>query len=246
MKAKTIAKAKISWRQRRKKGFGTMKEAAKNVSDTGKHNIDINNLILCGVFAAVVAVCSWITVPLPFTQVPINLAILGVLIAGGCLGPKYGCISLCVYILLGAAGLPVFAGLGAGLGVIVGPTGGYIVGYLLCAAICGLGANRPKGSASQAHVGAPSDVCAGSASPASPASSASSATSAKPRAARLIFFMALGVLACYAFGTVWYVFLMKTSLWVGLVSCVFPFIPLDAIKIAAAAPLVMRLQKIIK
>ena len=57
--------------------------------------------------------------------------------------------------------------------------------------------------------------------------------------------MALGVAACYTFGTIWYVLLMKTSLWVGLISCVFPFIPFDAFKIAFAVLLVTRLRKVI-
>lgn len=202
-----------------------MKTTAKNGYTTKQH--DINKLILCGVFAAVVAVCSWITIPLPFTQVPVNLAILGVLLAGGLLGSKYGSLSLLIYILLGAVGLPVFAGFGAGLGVLVGPTGGFVAGYILCAAIAGIGTGSATGAA-----------------PASPVKSGSGKSFDLP--AKRIFFMAAGVLACYAFGTIWYVLLMKTSLWVGLVSCVFPFIPLDAIKIAVAAFLVRRLERIIR
>ncbi len=202
-----------------------MKTTAKNGYTTKQH--DINKLILCGVFAAVVAVCSWITIPLPFTQVPVNLAILGVLLAGGLLGSKYGSLSLLIYILLGAVGLPVFAGFGAGLGVLVGPTGGFVAGYILCAAIAGIGTGSATGAA-----------------PASPVKSGSGKSFGFP--AKRIFFMAAGVLACYAFGTIWYVLLMKTSLWVGLVSCVFPFIPLDAIKIAVAAFLVRRLERIIR
>ena len=216
---------------------------AKNGSETKQRNIKA--IILCGVFAAVVSVCSWITVPLPFTQVPINLAILGVLLAGGLLGSKYGVLSLLVYILLGAVGLPVFAGFGAGLGVLVGPTGGYIVGYLLCAAISGLGTSRAKDAASATCIG--SGVGMG----AEPGAGSISTRPAKPGCnrgcrfpAKLIFFMTVGVLACYAFGTVWYVVLMKTSLWMGLVSCVFPFIPFDAVKIAVAAFLVRRLERI--
>lgn len=67
-------------------------------------------LVLCGIFAALMAICSFITIPLGFTPVPINLATLGVFLTGGILGKKYGSISLIVYILLGAVGVPVFAG----------------------------------------------------------------------------------------------------------------------------------------
>lgn len=63
----------------------------------------------------------------------INLATLGVFLTGGILGKKYGSISLIVYILLGAVGVPVFAGFKGGLGVLAGPTGGYIIGYLAAA-----------------------------------------------------------------------------------------------------------------
>lgn len=189
-----------------------------NNSNTKQSNL--YKLVLTGIFTAVVAVCSWITVPLPFTQVPINLAILGVLLAGGFLGSKYGSLSLLIYILLGAVGIPVFAGFGAGLGTLAGPTGGYIVGYILCALITGIGTVPPRKS--------------------------SETTEPSSRSAlRLAFFMALGVLVCYAFGTVWYVILMKTSLWAGLLLCVFPFIPFDALKIAAAVFLVRRLRKIV-
>ena len=191
-----------------------MKTNTQNYSNT--KNSNLYKLILTGIFAAVVAVCSWISIPLPFTQVPVNLAILGVLLAGGLLGSKYGALSLIIYILIGAVGVPVFAGFGAGLGTLAGPTGGYIVGYVLCAAVAGLGAS----------------------------SSAASKISKHP-SLRLAAFMALGVAACYTFGTIWYVLLMKTSLWVGLISCVFPFIPLDAIKIAGALFLVKRLHKLI-
>ena len=224
---------------------------AKNSSETKQRNIKA--IILCGVFAAVVSVCSWITVPLPFTQVPINLAILGVLLAGGLLGSKYGAISIFIYILLGAVGLPVFAGFGAGLGVLVGPTGGYIVGYLLCAAISGLGTGSNAVTSAKAVTGTGSKVGMG----AEPGAGSVSPSPANPGCGKdggkggdfpwkLIFFMTAGVLSCYAFGTIWYVILMKTSLWVGLISCVFPFIPFDAVKIAVAAFLVRRLERIVR
>ena len=95
-------------------------------------------LVLCGIFAALMAICSFITIPLGFTPVPINLATLGVFLTGGILGKKYGSISLIVYILLGAVGVPVFAGFKGGLGVLAGPTGGYIIGYLAAAFSTGL------------------------------------------------------------------------------------------------------------
>ena len=70
----------------------------------------ISYLLLAALMAAVCAVCSWISIPLPFTPVPINLGTLAVFLAAGILGWKYGTISVIVFVLLGAAGLPVFHG----------------------------------------------------------------------------------------------------------------------------------------
>ncbi|MDO4517585.1 MAG: biotin transporter BioY [Bacillota bacterium] len=95
-------------------------------------------LALCGLFAALTVICSWISVPLGFTPIPVNLATLAVFLAGGLLGPKYGTTSMIVYTLLGAVGIPVFAGFRGGVGVLAGPTGGYIIGYILAALIIGL------------------------------------------------------------------------------------------------------------
>lgn len=94
-------------------------------------------MILAALFAAMTAVCSWIYIPLPFTPVPINLATLAVFLAGSLLGHTYGPISMVVYVLVGAIGVPVFAGGTGGLGIITGPTGGYILGYIAAAAIIG-------------------------------------------------------------------------------------------------------------
>lgn len=97
-----------------------------------------NKLLLAGLFAALTAVCSWINIPLFFTPIPVNLALLGPYLAGLILGSKYGALSQIVYVLMGALGLPVFAGFTGGFGVITGPTGGFLVGYLLCSLLSGL------------------------------------------------------------------------------------------------------------
>jgi biotin transport system substrate-specific component len=97
-------------------------------------------MTLCALFAALTAVCSWLAIPIG--PVPINLALLPVLLAGGLLGWKYGAISQLVYVLVGAAGAPVFSGFRGGVGVLVGPTGGYIIGYVVCALLVGLAADK--------------------------------------------------------------------------------------------------------
>ncbi len=95
-------------------------------------------LVMCGLFAALNAICAQIFIPLGFTPIPMNLGTLGVFLTGGLLGRKYGVISMGVYILLGAAGIPVFSGFRGGLGILAGPTGGYIAGYLLAVFIIGI------------------------------------------------------------------------------------------------------------
>lgn len=99
-------------------------------------------LVLSALFAGLTAVCSWINIPLFFTPVPVNLALIGPFMAGLLLGCKYGLISNIIYILIGALGLPVFAGFTGGIGSIIGPTGGFIIGYAACAFICGLAYGR--------------------------------------------------------------------------------------------------------
>lgn len=95
------------------------------------------DLITCSLFAALTAACSYIFIPLPFSPVPMNLALLPLFVAGALTGARNGLIAAVVYVLLGAIGLPVFNGGTGGLAVLAGPTGGYIVGYLACAYLSG-------------------------------------------------------------------------------------------------------------
>ncbi len=99
--------------------------------------MNTKRMILYALFAALTAVCSMISIPLPFTPVPINLATLSVFLAGGLLGSKGGAISQLVYVFLGAIGLPVFAQFTGGFGILTGPTGGYIIGYVAGAWLTG-------------------------------------------------------------------------------------------------------------
>lgn len=95
-------------------------------------------MILCAFFAALTAVLSQIALPLPFTPVPVNLATLSVFLSGALLGPRYGALSQFLFVLLGGIGLPVFSQFTGGLGTLVGPTGGYLVGYILASFVTGL------------------------------------------------------------------------------------------------------------
>ncbi len=82
--------------------------------------------------AVLLAACAWLTVPAP---VPFTLQTFAVFCALGLLGGRRGTVAVLLYLLLGAAGLPVFAGFQGGLGRLLGPTGGYLMGFLFSALI---------------------------------------------------------------------------------------------------------------
>lgn len=106
-----------------------MADITENVgAEVTKSKITTKELVFTALMAVIIAVCSWISIP---TTVPFTLQTFGVFMAVGLLGGKKGTISVLVYILLGAVGVPVFAGFSGGIGVLFGTTGGYIVGFLL-------------------------------------------------------------------------------------------------------------------
>ncbi|WP_041086460.1 biotin transporter BioY [Jeotgalibacillus soli] len=92
-------------------------------------------LINCGIFAAITAILAQVEIPLPL--IPISGQTLAVGLAATILGSRYGAISMIVYMLIGAAGVPVFAGFSGGAHVLVGPTGGYIFGFIAAAFVTG-------------------------------------------------------------------------------------------------------------
>lgn len=100
------------------------------------------DIVYIGLFAALIAVCSWISIPL---TVPITLQTMGVCLVAGLLGAKRGLLSTVIYILLGMVGVPVFSGFSAGVSYILGPTGGYIIGFLFTALLVGIASDKSKG-----------------------------------------------------------------------------------------------------
>lgn len=90
-------------------------------------------MTLCALFAALTALCAQIALPLG--QVPVNLGLLPLLTCAALLPPSAAACTALLYIGMGALGLPVFAGMAGGPGVLIGPTGGYLLGYPVCAAL---------------------------------------------------------------------------------------------------------------
>ena len=171
------------------------------------------SMVYVSMFAVIIAICSWISIP---SAVPFTLQTMAVFLACGLLGGKRGTMAVLIYILLGAVGLPVFAGFSGGLGVLFGSTGGYIVGFLFSALIM-WAMEKINGN----------------------------------RKVILILSMVIGLLVCYAVGTAWFMLVYtKTTGAVTLLTvlgwCVFPFIIPDAVKIAIAYILTLRLKKFVK
>ena len=90
------------------------------------------DMVYIAIFAVLMAICSWISIPM---TVPFTLQTFGVFISVGILGGKRGSLAGLVYILLGAVGVPVFAGFSGGIGVLLNTTGGYIIGFLFSALV---------------------------------------------------------------------------------------------------------------
>lgn len=169
-------------------------------------------MVYIAVFAVFIAICSWISIP---TVVPFTLQTFAVFLAAGVLGGKRGTITVLVYILLGAVGVPVFSNFGAGVGVLFGSTGGYILGFLFTMLIV-WGMEKLFGK----------------------------------KTGILAVSMVLGLLVCYAFGTMWFmVVYTRTNNAIGigtvLLWCVLPFVIPDLIKLTVALGLSKRLRKIV-
>lgn len=160
--------------------------------------------------AAFLTVCAWIAIPLG--EIPITLQTFAIFVIVGLQGTKCGVITLTVYLLMGMVGLPVFAGMTGGLGHIIGPTGGYLLGFFLTILIIGTTIKR---------------------------------FGRKP--AVLGISAILGMMVCYAFGTIWFCVVYagginSAGIAAALIKCVVPYIFPDAIKLAATLWLLPRLR----
>lgn len=165
--------------------------------------------------SAVLCVLAPFSIPVPASPVPLSLALFGVYLAAVLLGAKKGAACVLVYLLFGMVGLPVFSGFFGGIGVLLGPTGGYLAGYLVCAIIVGWLTGKKK---------------------------------LRQQFAWTCFSMALGTLACYAVGTVWFLVVMQGTynLVQAILVCVVPYLMADGIKILVAAAAAVPIRKIVR
>ena len=191
-------------------------------------NSKLTDMILIGLFAALIAVCAQIQIP---AAVPFTLQTFAIFLAAGLLGGKRGTVSVVIYILLGMVGLPVFAGFRGGIAALLGTTGGYIIGFIFSALLM-WALEKPVSSLFGKETGADSkkNIFRKMAGPA--------------------ISMILGLIVCYIFGTAWFVIVYtNTKEPIGIMTalgwCVFPFIIPDLIKIALALVLTLRLRKFV-
>lgn len=99
--------------------------------------IRTKQMVLIALMTAVTCVLGPLSIPLPFSPVPISLTNFAIFLAIFILGMKNGTISFIIYLLLGAVGVPVFSSFRGGLQVLAGPTGGYLIGFIFLSLIMG-------------------------------------------------------------------------------------------------------------
>ena len=176
---------------------------------TAKSRINTRQLTLCAVMAAVMCVIAPISIPIG--PISITGGTLTIYLTACLLGPFRGLAATAVYLLAGFAGLPVFSNYLGGAGRLLGPTGGYLVGYLPMMLLAGSAAEyafrRFGGKGKKGQV---------------------------PALILQFLGMALATAVLYAFGTAWYCVQAGAGLQAALAACVLPFIPFDLMKIVLA------------
>lgn len=100
--------------------------------------LTLRDITYSAVFAAIICILSYVYLPIPFSTVPITGQTLGIMLAGSVLKVRQAALSVLIFLILGFIGIPVFAGGNSGIGVLLGPTGGYLVGFLVGVIVIGL------------------------------------------------------------------------------------------------------------
>jgi biotin transport system substrate-specific component len=171
-----------------------------------RETLTTRGMIYASLFGALTAMGALISIPLQ--PVPVTLQTMFMYLAGSLLGGSLGALSQVIYVILGAIGLPVFSGGKAGLGVFLGPTGGYLVGFIAAAFVTGkIVRSRPGAGL-----------------------------------VWLVFAMLAGTAVVYALGVLQLVLVGKLSLEKASAVGVLPFLPGDALKIAAASVITLKVR----
>ncbi len=168
------------------------------------------NIARAALFAALMGAFAYVSFPYPLSPAPVTLQVLGVFLAGLFLGPLWGAAAMVLYLLAGALGTPVFSGGAAGLGVLLGPTGGYLFSYPLAAAAVGV----------IAHSGF------------------ELRTLAETSVGRFVAAMAVGVIVIYGLGVPFMWWNLEMALQTAIITGAVVFIPAEIAKMAAAIGIV--------
>jgi len=184
--------------------------------------LKIYEIVSVGIFAALMVVFSQISVPMPFSPVPLTLSLFAVYLSSAVLGLKLGVLVQAVYLLLGIAGFPVFSGFNGGFGHLFGPTGGYLLSYPVMAALIGSFSDRiPISRFKTPAAGKKSFLLMLSYT--------------------IVFTVALAV--CYLLGSLRLSYVLSIPLSAGLLAGALPYIPLDILKIAICTLIVLPVKR---
>lgn len=175
--------------------------------------LTVKDMALIAVFTAIITVCSWISIPIG--TVPFTLQTFAIFATAGLLGTKRSFVTICVYISLGMAGVPVFSQFKSGPTVLAGPTGGYIIGFIFTVIIIGTITNIFFKSEKIL------------------------------KNTMIFLSMIAGDMACFTVGTIHFMFIMEMDLACALTICVFPYIIPDLVKMAVATVIIDRVKKYI-
>ncbi|MCR5656039.1 MAG: biotin transporter BioY [Butyrivibrio sp.] len=195
-------------------------KADTNTIAGNKSNVSIQDLCMIAVFTAIISVLSQLSIPMP-AGVPMTLQTLIIPIAGIVLGKKKGSYATLLYLLLGAVGVPVFAGFAGGFDKLIGMTGGFLVSFPVLSFTAGLGDEIGK-KISSGKKGISKTAVYFS---------------------LLVASLLIGATINYVIGTLWFMFVAKAGLMYSLTACVFPFIPTAIVKIILVAVLGPELKK---
>lgn len=163
------------------------------------------SVVMVGLVVAITAVCAWVTIPLG--PVPFTLQMFAITFAICTLTPAQATAAIYAYVALGAIGLPLFSGMRGGLGVLAGPTGGFLLGYLIGVPLAALFLYVVKRLRGKDQTSIVSGIAAG-----------------------IIF-----TICAYIVGCIQYMFITGLPLEAAIATCVLPFVLTDIIKIAVAA-----------
>ncbi len=183
-------------------------ESRNRISKMDKNKkMNIFKMTRCAIFIAILAIVSQLMIPLPFSPVPMTLQTLGVLLCCIMLSPGEALVSTGIFILLGAVGLPIFSGFRGGPQALLGPTGGFLIGFI---PMSGLGSFLLRRA---------------------PQVLSRKATASFWRVAAL----GIASLPMYIMGAAWFTYYMGCDFQKGLTLAVLPYLPLDVIKLVLAA-----------